>query len=230
MIHRFKCRRVFQALASAIGTIVMIHGSMAVAWQEPKTESDIVFESDFSSDHERWTFTDKAAWKLTDEGLLSLHQKASNYKPPHRSPLHIALFGATTTGSFSMDVSVRSTHEDYGHRDVCLFFGYQGPDKFYYVHLGKVADEHCNQIFIVNESDRKKISATSNAGTPWDDQWHQVRIERDVDSGEIRVYFDDMTTPSMTANDKTFIDGQFGLGSFDDTADFDNLVIRSGVK
>ena len=230
MFHRLKCGRVNHILARAIGIIVVLHGSVIFAWQESKTDSEVVFKTDFSSEYGQWTFSDESAWKRTDEGLLSLHQKASNYKPPHRSPLHFALLTATTSGSFSMDVSVRSTHEDYGHRDVCLFFGYQGPDKFYYVHLGKVADEHCNQIFIVNESDRKKISATSNAGTPWDDQWHQVRIERNVDTGEIRVYFDDMTTPTMTANNKTFVDGQFGLGSFDDTADFDNLVIRSGVK
>lgn len=215
---------------SALTVLVLADCPTAFAQKESKTESDVLFESSFSADDPRWTFSDPTAWRRSEEGWLSLHQKVSSYVPSHRSPTHVALLGDVQAGNFSMDVSIRSTHADYGHRDVCLYFGYQGPDKFYYVHLGKVADEHCNQIFIVNEFDRTKISTRSNEGTPWDEEWHHVRMERDVESGEIRVYFDDMTTPTMRAVDKTFLTGQFGLGSFDDTADFDNLLIRSGIK
>jgi hypothetical protein len=127
-------------------------------------------------------------------------------------------------------VNVQSTHEDYGHRDVCLFFGYQNPGQFYYVHLGKRADPHANQIFIVNESDRTKISLTTTEGTDWDDEWHHVRITRSVESGEIAVYFDDMENPVMTAKDTTFKWGQVGLGSFDDTGDWDDFTVHGIEK
>ena len=60
----------------------------------------------------------------------------------------------------------------------CIVFGYQDPAHFYYVHLGKKADDHANQIFIVNGADRKKISLTSTSGTNWDDKWHTVRVVR----------------------------------------------------
>jgi photosystem II stability/assembly factor-like uncharacterized protein len=124
-----------------------------------------------------------------------------------------------------LDVDVLSTHADYNHRDVCLYFGYQSPTQFYYVHLGKKADPHANQIFIVNNKARTKISTKTTSGTDWDDQWHKVRIKRDASSGKIEVYFDDMKQPVMTATDRTFAWGQIGLGSFDDTADWDNLVV-----
>ena len=52
---------------------------------------------------------------------------------------------------------------------------------------------------------------------------------RDVDSGKIDVFFDDMETPVMTAVDKTFTWGQVGIGSFDDTGNFDNVLVY-GVK
>ena len=45
------------------------------------------------------------------------------------------------------------------------------------------------------------------------------------ESGEIRVYFDDMKTPAMTATDKTFGAGRVGFGSFDDTGNFDDIRI-----
>ena len=34
-----------------------------------------------------------------------------------------------------------------------------------------------------------------------------------------------MKTPVMTASDKTFVWGQVGIGSFDDTGNFDNLYL-----
>jgi hypothetical protein len=130
---------------------------------------------------------------------------------------------------FVLVAKVRSTHPDYGHRDVCLFFGYQDPAHFYYVHLGKQADDHANQIFIVNEAPRKKISITSTTGTNWDDEWHNVKIVRKTSDGTIEVYFDDMDKPVMTAKDDTFRWGRIGLGSFDDTSDWDTVKL-TGMK
>jgi hypothetical protein len=45
----------------------------------------------------------------------------------------------------------------------------------------------------------------------------------------IEIYFDNMDKPVMTAKDKHFLWGQIGLGTFDDTSDWDNLRLR-GVK
>ena len=59
--------------------------------------------------------------------------------------------------------------------------------------------------------------------TPWDSDWHTVRIKRRVGSGLIEVYWDDMAQPVMRANDRTFQWGQVGIGSFDDTGDWDDI-------
>lgn len=184
-------------------------------------------------------FTDPEEWKFADDGwklkvtdskahtsVLSLHKKASNYLPFYRSPRHIAWLKTASFESFELDVDILSTHKDYNHRDVCLFFGYQSPSEFYYVHLGKKTDPHANQIFIVNKAERIKISTKTTPGTNWDQKWHHVRVRRDATTGQIRVFFDDMDEPVMIAKDKTFGRGLVGLGSFDDTADFDNLKIK----
>ena len=205
-------------------TFVLLFATMAQSQTQDEQAEPERWVFDFSEANDEWQMTDAAAWKF-EEGRLRLFQKRSNYQPPYRSPLHIALLKEKEFHGFQLDVQIRSTHKDYDHRDVCLFFGYQGPDQFYYVHLGKKTDPHANQIFIVNQAARTKISTTTTDGTPWDDQWHHLRIIRDADSGDIRVYFDNMDSPAMTANDKTFPTGRIGLGSFDDTADFDDLKI-----
>ena len=186
----------------------------------------LVYADDFESGKaDYWQPTDAKAWKVTEQDgnhFYSLFAK-SQYKPPVRSPYNVSLLKNFVVGSFQLDVLVRSTCRDYPHRDVCVFFGYQDPSHFYYVHIAKRADHHANNIFIVNGAPRKAIAARTTKGTEWDDQWHQVRILRDVTSGKIEVYFDDMSKPIMTATDKTFTWGQVGLGSFDDTADFDEF-------
>ncbi len=191
----------------------------------------VVFEDDFDKGLDRWEPTDVDAWRIDaidGRHVLALHRQ-SKYKPPYRSPVNIALISDLVVSDFTLDVDVRTTTRDYGHRDMCLFFGYQDPGQFYYVHLGQKADDHANQIFIVHEAPRTKISTKTSSGTPWDDRWHHVRLRRRPGDGTIEVFFDDMQTPVMKAVNKVFPSGRIGLGSFDDTGQWDNLRIKGHV-
>ena len=194
----------------------------------------LLLKEDFTRGFSRWKTTDPNAWQVKQlEGssnrVLDLYGK-SNYKPTYRSPFNQAILKYHTVGDFVLTAKLQATKESYGHRDLCLFFGYQDPDHFYYVHLGQKTDDHANQIFIVNEAPRIKISEKTTAGTPWKDgQWHEVKIVREVESGLIEVFFDDMDTPVMSAHDKTFDWGKIGVGSFDDTGMFDDVVLH-GVE
>ena len=192
-------------------------------------ELPVVFQEDFEKGADRWQPLDAKQWQIkkTDAGqVYSQHEKKSEYKPPHRSPTNVALLKDVTVGDLELTAKVLSTHPDYGHRDAVIVFGYQDPAHFYYVHLGKQADDHANQIFIVNGSARTKISLTSTSGTNWDNKWHTVRVVRKAESGEIAIYFDDMDKPVMTAKDTTFASGRIGVGTFDDTSDWDDIVVR----
>ncbi len=147
-----------------------------------------------------------------------------------RAPFNRNLVKDVVVGDFQFDVDLKSTTRDYPNQSLCLFFGYQDPAHMYYVHFGRQASETSNQVFIVNGADRTPISTKTTAGTAWDDGWHHARIVRKVDDGTIEVYFDDMNEPVMTATDTTFAEGQVGIGSFDDTGQFDNVVLRDAVS
>lgn len=190
----------------------------------------LLYEQDFKSAEalKDLVFTDESAWKWSDadgKQALELH-KQSAYKPAVRSPVNIALVGGKQFGDFIVEAQCLQTGKEYGHRDMIFVFGFQEPSKFYYVHIATKADDHANQIFIVNEQPRLKISKTSNDGNQWGlGVWRKVRIERKASDGTVKVFFDDMSKPIMTAEDKTFGAGWIGFGSFDDTGKISNIRV-----
>jgi len=168
----------------------------------------------------RLVATDPTAWRLaTVRGAPCLEQfKGSAYQPPHRSPLNRVFLGDVRFGDFVLEASLEQTSKDYGHRDMCLFFGFQDPAHFYYVHIATKSDPHAHQIFIVDDAPRKAISTSTTSGAEWGrDEWKRVRLERRLQEGTIRVWFDGAAEPIMTATDKRLGTGWIGLGSFDDT-------------
>jgi len=186
----------------------------------------LLFEADFE-DNEigNWKATDPTAWRVESGNggkVLALH-KQSEYEPQVRSPFNINLVRNVVVGSFILELKIRSTTKDYGHRDMCVIFGYQDPTHFYYVHIANQSDANANSIFIVNAEPRVSIAETRTEGTKWDDDWHTVRLVRDAEKGTIEVFFDDRPEPIMTAVNDRFDWGGIGVGSFDDTGQFDDI-------
>lgn len=232
MKHRVRLVELISKTVVAATAALICGAQPAIAQNSvPGGSARPVFHDDFERDMPtRWDFTDPSAWRITtlESGknkALELF-RASKYEPSVRSPLNIALARDLDLADLVMDVKVRSTTRDYGHRDLCFFFGHQDPSHFYYVHLGKAADEHANSIFLVDGKPRISIAESRTKGTPWTDGWHHVRLVRKVKDGLIQVFFDDMDHPAMTAHDRTFDHGRIGLGSFDDTGMFDDIEVR----
>ena len=218
-----------QLLFAATFLVFVVSTRPPVCAEEPPLQGGmpLLFEEDFESGHDRWKMTDPRAWETVEEQgnrVLAL-RRSSRYEPPVRSPHSIALIKDLNIRSFVFEARVKQTGRDYNHRDLCVFFGHTGASKFYYVHLATRADDHAHSIFLVNDAPRTSIAEKRTGGVEWDDQYHRVRITRDVDTGLIEVFFDDMDAPIMRTHDKTFTGGTMGVGSFDDTGNFDNIRI-----
>lgn len=173
-------------------------------------------------------YSDSSSWRIYGEKenkVLELF-RAGDYQPPFRSPLNIAVLKSVRMGDFILEVDLKQTGREYGHRDMCLFFGVNSPSNYYYVHIASAADQNAHGIFLVNDEDRKNISTNTTSGIKWGSDWHRVKVVRRVDTGEINVYFDDLDTPIMKAVDKHFPAGFIGFGSFDDTGQVDNIRLK----
>jgi hypothetical protein len=223
-------RQVFQLLLCVAACFL---GVRAV-WPAD-TEQEPLVKEDFEHGMKRWKTTDpdpaNGVWEIVElrDGGKTNHALRvtgiSKYQPPHRSPHSIAWLKNVKVGDFELTARVQNTNTTAGgHRDLCIFWGYQDPSHFYYVHFGAQADPHACQIFIVNDAPRKMITKRQAKGTPWGDGWHKVKVVRR--GGTMEVYFDDMKKPLLTAEDKAFGAGLVGIGTFDDHGNFDDIELR----
>lgn len=176
------------------------------------------------SDAAAWEFQNAGSWMVGD-GILQLvtpgQPSGSIRKPAEWAILRNASFGDVT-----IDAEARADAPvSRMGRDVIIYFGYQSPTRFYYAHLSNETTPPHNGIFLVNDADRLRIDDSSGVPRLLDDEWHDVRVERDVETGAIRVYLDDMTTPVLQASDTTLRSGRVGFGSFDDPAAFRNIRV-----
>lgn len=205
-----------------LSTVVLLAISARAA-DAPKLPAGykLLYEQDFTKPDalKDFTFSDPSAWRLAkekDRPALELH-KQSAYKPEHRSPLNIALIADKVFGDFVLVVELLSTKKPYPHQDMCLFFGFVGPMEYYYNHIAVAADPNAHNVFIVNHAPRKNFAKETTKGITWGErEWHKLRAERDTQAGTYKVFFDDFSKPLMLAEDKTFLKGHIGFGSFDD--------------
>ena len=208
-----------------------------------EAEMPVVYQEDFEKGDPlaKWEPMDPKAWKIAEEDgnkVLSMFAK-SKYKTKVRSPFNFGVLRDVVVGDFVLDLRMQSKTKDYGHRDLCLFFGYQDPTHFYYVHMALRADANAHTVMIVDGKPRVTLikdigkdiggEVFRTKGLVWGDGWHKVRLVRKADTGLIEVYFDDMTKPIMRAKDTTFAWGRIGVGSFDDIGNYDDIVLR-GIK
>ena len=233
------------------GLVILSASLSSIADQTPELPKGytLQYEQSFQSKgaFKEFMMTDASAWGLLkkDGNTVLALQGASDYEPPFRSPLNIALIKGMTFGDFVLDVDIQqsgvkgmpiaqfmkenpdlSIAGGYNHRDHCFFFGFQDPSHYMYIHIAKTGDNNAHNVFVVNESDRTPITDFRTLGVDWGvEEWHKIRIVRDTAKGTVTLYFEDMLTPIMIADDVPFEQGFIGFGSFDDIGWVDNIRI-----
>lgn len=171
---------------------------------------------------EDWAPRTPAKWDFPGDEVV-LTEAGTNPNDGIRRPFEYAvLTEGPELGSFDLTGEVRIDEKaSVNNRDVIIVFGWQSDTEYYYAHLSQdnTIYPH-NGIFKVNKADRERIDVQWDGavGAPpaiTDEEWHDVRVVRCVETGDIAVYLDGLDTPLMTANDDTFGTGRVGFGSFD---------------
>ncbi len=211
------------AAAAPVAALLALAGTTGLDAQSGVPQGyELVYSQDFAdaSALDDFTFSDERAWKHGSEGTrgyLDL-EGGSRYKPRHRSPRNIALIDDLLLGDFVLEAAAWQTGREYGHRDLCIFFGFEGPNRYYYAHLAAEPDDRAHNIFLVDNADRAPMGAIPDTGVDWGRGWKRVRVERQ--DGALRVYFDGEKTPTLSTDRDPLGWGRVGFGSFDDSGRF----------
>jgi len=212
---------------------VLLLAALAVFFIEAKSQKNpkgykVVYEQSFDDENamNTFVFTQEDKWILSDgkKGKALEFTGISQYQPPFRSPHTFGFIKDLVVGSFVLEADLLQTGKEYGHRDMCIAFGFQDPAHFYYAHMATAMDDNAHQIMLVNNAPRKKISTFTTKGVDWGkEKWNRVRLERNIEDGTTKVFFNG--TLIEEAKDTTFGKGHIGFGSFDDSGKIDNIKI-----
>jgi hypothetical protein len=176
-----------------------------------------------------WTLDGSGRWEVAD-GTLRLI-KAGTPGGPIRRPAALAIFKSQPFTKLTLEADIKSTAPvDLPVRDVELIFGYESPTRFYYVHLAGITNAVHNGIFVVADTDRRRLDEPDSVPQMKDQAWHRVRLERDPASGRIEVFVDGSSTPALKATDTTIAAGRVGFASFDETGEFRNIIVTGSAK
>ena len=191
--------------------------------------TDVMSEDD-------WAPRTPDKWDFPGEEVV-LTEAGTNPDDGIRRPFEYAvLTDGPELGSFDLSAQVRLDEPaSVNNRDVILVFGWQSDTEYYYAHLSQDNTIYAhNGIFKVDNADRERIDdqwdgAVGAPSAVTDEEWHDVRVVRCADSGDIAVYVDGLDTPLMTANDDTFGDGRVGFGSFDNFGRLRDLTVTAAA-
>lgn len=184
-----------------------------------------------------WAPRTPAKWSFPGDEVV-LTEAGTNPNDGIRRPFEYAvLTEGPALGSFDLTGQVRLDEKaSVNNRDVIIVFGWKSDTEYYYAHLSQDNSIYPhNGIFKVNKADRERIDDQwdGTVGAPpavTDEEWHDVRVLRCADSGDIAVYVDGLDTPLMTANDKTFPEGRVGFGSFDNFGRLRDLSVTAAAE
>jgi hypothetical protein len=171
-----------------------------------------------------WTLPRADDWEIVAEGpnrFLRLRQKGQIGEP--RRPLQYALRRDLCLGDFDLRVKMRRAG-----RSLLVVFGYQDTLHFYYAHLSSDRGDHRvhNGLFKVDGGERFRIAGSGSRPALPDSDWREIRVVREVAAGRMEVYAGGEAEPLFRHVDAAFGFGRIGLGSFDETGDFDDFRVE----
>jgi len=210
----------------------MILGLLFLAGCSGAGENELPFLGgyDFENGAEDLAPKVEESWQVAEEdGSMVYQLLAPGEFGEIRAPTAWSVLPAFPVGSFVFSGRLKChTDPEIAVRDMLVLFHYQDPTHFYYVHFAASSDEVHNIIGLVNGADRVKINREPPGESVFrltDAGWHDFKVTFDSGTGEIQAFLDDMQTPILTASDTTLPHGLVGVGSFDDTGSFDDLML-----
>jgi hypothetical protein len=218
-----------------LAVLIILVSCFPVSWAD-ESQLPLLASFDFESGTASgWQPNDPSHWRVVQQDGSFVYELTSPGEPgPVRAPTSWSVIGGHDVSSFIFAGRMKCAADPANtYRDLCVFFHFQDPTHFAYVHFSARTDDVHNIIGFVNGSDRVKINAEPPGKSAFrltDTNWHRFKVTFDAQTGRIEAFIDDLDKPILTAVDETLGHGLVGIGSFDDAGSFDDIELRGIEK
>ena len=175
-------------------------------------------------DPDGWTPLNASNWSVVeDEGDMAYFLNNSSFSSGGGGRLGEYSLLAGSYADFTLSVQAR-LGDDIGRNrfaDYAIVFGYQDENNYYYAMLNN--EQAATQLFKVVDGNRVEL-ATASGDWLNDNAYHRIDVRRS--GSAISVDFDGTTI--LSASDSSLGRGQVGVGSFNDSAYFDDISVVAG--
>jgi len=195
----------------------------------PLFGGDASWSVDFeNADLSDWHLPIPSHWEHAEKGgngFLRLATEGPVGDP--RRPVKFALWKPGCVSDFELEVKARRPG-----KSLLVAFGFQDRLHYYYAHI---SSDHGNVrvhngLLKVNGGERYRIGGAGTAPALPTSDWHHIRVVRRVEVGSIEVFVDDEAKPRFSVVAKDYSYGWVGLGSFNETGDFDDFKLSGAAS
>jgi len=177
-------------------------------------------------DLSKWILPKAPDWQIAAQAgnrFLRLARGGEIGQP--RRPLQFALHRDLCLSDFDLRVKVKRTGQS---KSLLIAFGYQDTLHFYYAHISSDHGGHAvhNGLFKVDGGERFRIGGHGSAPVLPGTDWQEVRLVRRVATGEMVLFAGGDPEPRFAHVDTSFRWGRAGVGSFNETGDFDDFRVE----
>ena len=216
-----------RSLVVASLALVGLMGTVVADSSTHQLFADFSFEK--KADVADWQVRKGSEWSLSPEkGLYQLTKPGKQGE--FRRPMSWSVWKGQQVGAFEVNVRARClTPTKVKGRDVLIIFGFQDPDHYYYVHLS-AENAKVHNIFAKVDGGERTPLPLKGERVPrlLEDGFQTLKVTHDPATGEVAAWVDGK--PALQAVDKTFGGGYVGVGSFDDTVDFDQFTLKGKAR
>jgi len=174
-----------------------------------------------------WNSLTTSRWEVVmDEGDMAYYLNTTGFGSPGNGQLgeYSLLPGDHGDFIFTAQAKLGDSVSSNALADYAVVFGYQDPDNYYYVLFNN--DQNFTQLFKVINGSRSAALVTAESDWLNDNAYHSIEITRT--GSAIRVYFD--SNLILSAEDGSLGAGKVGVGSFNDSAYFDDVSVTEATS
>ncbi len=174
-----------------------------------------------------WIPLTELRWSVvSDNGNNALFLNTTEYGPLSGNRLGEYILSPDSYSDFTLTVEARTNEPaGNGNADYALVFGFEDGNNYYYMLFNRTQTN--TELFRVVDGDRVLLGAAT-AGWLTDDEYHTVAVR--VASSTIEISFDGNLVLEYTDLAGVLPIGKIGLGSFNDSAYFDDIRITTGTN